>query len=73
AAPWGIVYATDAMAEPRVSLRGVFPETSHAPITYPAALVAGGDPKGADFLTFLGGPEMRAVFDAAGFLAVPTP
>ncbi|WP_299962625.1 molybdate ABC transporter substrate-binding protein [uncultured Roseobacter sp.] len=37
-APFGIVYASDAQAEPRVSLLGLFPEDSHPPIRYPAAL-----------------------------------
>jgi len=65
AAPLGVVYATDAAAEPRVSLLGVFPPDSHPPIVYPAAPVAGGD--GAAFLAFLRGPQARAVFEAQGF------
>ncbi len=40
-APLGIVYRTDAMAEPRVSVVGAFPSESHAAIVYPAAMVVG--------------------------------
>src|ERR1700730_6788422 len=35
-APLGIVYATDAAADPRVKIVGVFPEDTHPPIIYPA-------------------------------------
>ncbi|MCI5111712.1 MAG: molybdate ABC transporter substrate-binding protein [Marivita sp.] len=37
-APLGVVYATDAMAELRVVTAGVFPQDSHPPILYPAAV-----------------------------------
>ena len=40
-APLGIVYRTDAMAEPRVSIVDMFPPDSHPAIAYPAAMVAG--------------------------------
>ena len=36
-APLGIVYETDANADPAVKVIGAFPEDSHAPIVYPAA------------------------------------
>lgn len=36
----GIVYATDAHAEPKVRIVDTFPASSHPPILYPAALVA---------------------------------
>lgn len=39
-APYGIVYATDAAADPGVSIVGQFPAESHPPIIYPAALLA---------------------------------
>jgi len=65
----GIVYATDAKASgDKVLTAGVFPEDSHTPITYPAAIVAGkseGPAKG--FKAFLGSPEARAAFESAGF------
>lgn len=71
AAPWGIVYATDAQAEPRAHLRGVFPESSHSRITYPAAHVKGGDPTGLKFLDFLRTDPVALIFEEAGFQAVP--
>ncbi len=40
-APLGIVYATDAAAEPRVKVVGSFPADSHPPIIYPLAVTAG--------------------------------
>ena len=39
-APAGIVYQTDAAAEPNVKIIGTFPENTHPPIIYPAALTA---------------------------------
>ena len=67
-APLGIVYATDAGAEPRVSVLGVFPAESHAPIVYPAAVMAESEAEGAaPFLDFLEGTEARAIFTAHGF------
>ena len=36
----GIVYGSDARDEPRVGIAGVFPEDSHPPIVYPAAIIA---------------------------------
>ncbi len=37
-APLGIVYQTDAASDPNVVIVGNFPEDSHPPIIYPAAL-----------------------------------
>jgi molybdate transport system substrate-binding protein len=39
-APLGIVYASDAAADARVRIVGEFPPRTHAPIVYPAALLA---------------------------------
>ena len=44
-APLGIVYASDAMAEPGVTVIGTFPADSHPAITYPAALVKPAKPE----------------------------
>ncbi len=64
----GIVYATDAKADPMVRIVGVFPQSSHAPIVYPAARLAQGDsPAVRAFFDFLTGPQARAVFDRHGF------
>jgi molybdate transport system substrate-binding protein len=50
-APLGIVYETDAKADPRVAVVARFPETSHLPIVYPVALTASS--KSADAASFL--------------------
>ena len=64
----GVVYATDAAASKGVAVAGRFPESSHDPITYPIALVRGGDmPEARSLLGFLEGPEARQVFDRFGF------
>ena len=66
-APLGIVYETDAKAEPNVKTVGVFPENSHQPILYPAALTKDAKPAARDFLTYLSSPTARAVFVKDGF------
>ena len=67
-APYGIVYATDAKIAP-VRIVGRFPENSHSPIIYPVALTKSASPAARAFLTFLEGPEARAIFEKAGFTA----
>jgi molybdate transport system substrate-binding protein len=66
-APLGIVYETDAKAEPNVKIVGIFPESSHAPILYPAALTKDAKPEARGFLTYLSSPKAEAVFAKDGF------
>lgn len=69
-APLGVVYATDARAEPRVRVVAHLPARTHAPITYPAARVTSGDAaSAARFLAWLSSGEARAEFARAGFTA----
>lgn len=71
-APLGIVYATDAAADPRVRIVGVFPEDSHPPIIYPAALTADSkNPSAARLLEFLGSPAVMPIFEKEGFKVLP--
>ncbi len=63
-APLGIVYATDAMAEPGVRVVAEFPAESHPPITYPAAALT---EAGAPLMEFLQTPEAAEVFARHGF------
>ena len=64
----GIVYRTDAIAEPSVRIIGTFPAESHKPIVYPAAPVATSqNSDAAAFVNFLQSPKARAVFEAQGF------
>ena len=65
--PLGIVYATDAHAEPRVRVVGTFPQATHPRILYPAALTKA-SPAGRAVLDYLSGPKAMAVFAAEGFL-----
>ncbi len=68
AAPAGVVYATDAIAEPRVAVVATFPQGSHPPIVYPvAAIVDRDDQATRALLDHLRGPAARAVFEAQGF------
>lgn len=67
-APLGIVYETDARAEPRVRIVGAFPEASHPPILYPAALTPRAGPGAASFLAFLRSSAGQAIFRRFGFL-----
>jgi molybdate transport system substrate-binding protein len=67
-APLGIVYSTDAAAEPNVKIVGTFPEDSHPPIIYPAAVIK--DAKSADarpFLDYLKSTKARLSFEKQGF------
>jgi molybdate transport system substrate-binding protein len=67
-APAGIVYGTDAAVSKAVMVAGIFPASSHDPITYPFAVVKSGDtPDAHALLTFLAGPEAREVFVSRGF------
>ncbi len=67
--PLGVVYDTDARVEPKVRIVGLFPDSSHPPIVYPVALVAGSrNPGAAAFLKFLSGPRATAIFRGYGFI-----
>lgn len=63
----GVVYATDARVEPRVTVAFVFPEATHPPIVYPAAALSDAPAEARAFLDWCQGPEARAIFAAAGF------
>ena len=67
-APFGIVYTTDAAVEPKVRIVDLFPESTHPPIVYPAALTAQSKSAPAEgFLRALRGPAARALFEKYGF------
>ncbi len=67
-APLGIVYATDVAVSPSLAIAGTFPPDTHDPITYPFALVKGGDTaESRGFLQFVSGPEATAAFTKRGF------
>ncbi len=63
----GIVYETDAKVEPGTKIIGVFPDDSHLPIIYPAALTINAKPEAAQYLTFLRMQAAKSVFEGYGF------
>jgi len=66
--PYGIVYATDAYASKGVKIVGVFPAASHAPITYPIALLtASTSPDAEGFRRFLISGAGKTIFKRFGF------
>lgn len=68
AAPFGVVYATDAQASKGVRIVGLFPASSHRPITYPVALLKTSQHRDAEaFRRFLISREGRAIFARRGF------
>lgn len=67
-APLGVVYATDALAEPRVRVVGTVPPGSHQPIIYPLArLTRSANPEAEAFRRFLLSPAAKAIFRRFGF------
>ena len=71
-APLGIVYETDARAEPKVAIVARFPETSHPAIVYPVAVTAAAPHAAAAgrFLQALRSRASAAIFAREGFTAI---
>ena len=68
--PLGVVYRSDAQAEPRVDVVYNVPKTAHDPITYPAAAIT---EDGRAFLTLLSSPEASSIFENNGFAITEAP
>jgi molybdate transport system substrate-binding protein len=66
-APLGIVYETDALIEHKVKIVGLFPEDSHAPITYPVALTSVASAPSQALIDYLDGPAAQAAYRKYGF------
>jgi len=66
--PLGVVYRTDALAEPQVRILYDIPQETHSPITYPAAALSD---SGAAFMAHLQSDDARAVFARHGFKPLP--
>jgi molybdate transport system substrate-binding protein len=67
-APYGIVYQTDAAADPGVAIVGAFPEYSHPPIIYPVAILADSkSPAASAYLDFLKSDKAAPFFTEQGF------
>lgn len=65
----GIVYKSDAQNSEKAKIIATFPTESHAPIIYPAGIVASTQNQQAakEFLEFLQGPEAQDIFIQYGF------
>jgi molybdate transport system substrate-binding protein len=67
-APLGIVYRSDAVAEPAVKVIGVFPEDAHPPIVYPVGVTAdSSNSDAAEFVKYLQSAKARQLFEQQGF------
>lgn len=67
-APYGIVYQTDAAADPGVVVVGKFPEDTHPPIIYPIAVLTESKAKdAAAYLEFLKSAKAAPFFEKEGF------
>ena len=70
-APLGIVYQTDAVSDPGVRIVGTFPEDSHPPIIYPAAMTKdSNNASAADFLKYMRSPAAKPAFERQGFTVI---
>lgn len=70
-APLGIVYATDAVSDPSVTVVATFPADSHPPVIYPVALTKdSAHPDAAALLAYLRSPAARVYFERQGFSVI---
>lgn len=70
-APLGIVYATDAAADPAVRVLDTFPEDTHEPIVYPIALTAfSTNPQAKSLYDYIVSAKARAIFMKRGFTGI---
>ena len=68
-APLGIVYSSDAVVEPGVRTIATFPASSHPPIIYPIAVMAGSERlEAAALVDFLRSPAAAPAFERFGFI-----
>ncbi len=65
--PLGIVYTTDALVDSKVRVVDTFPANTHAPITYPAAVLQGARSEAATFVAFLASPATAETWKKYGF------
>jgi len=65
----GLVYATDAQISSKVRVVATAPESAHAPIVYPVAIVKGSHSEAAarKFVDYLASPAAQAIFQKHGF------
>lgn len=67
--PAGVVFGTEVAISDKIRLVDTFPEAMHTPITYPIAIVEGGDVEaGTKFLAFLKTDEVKAIWEKWQFV-----
>lgn len=70
-APYGIVYQTDAAADPGVKIVGTFPEDTHPAIIYPIAVLSSSKTPAAEaYLEYLKSDKAAPIFEKEGFTIV---
>ena len=70
-AAYGIVYASDAVGDDKVAVVGTFPQDSHKPIVYPAAVMTTSTaPEAQAFLDDLFSDAAVSIFTAQGFIVL---
>ena len=69
----GIVYATDAKADPGAKVIGTFPADSHPAIVYPVAATVAAKAGTADYLAFLRSTAAKTIFETYGFRFLVSP
>lgn len=69
----GIVYSTDAKAEPGVKIIGTFPADSHPAIVYPVAATTTAKPEASDYLAFLRSTAAKNILEKYGFKFLVSP
>lgn len=68
-APLGVVYGSDAQADPGVRVLATFPASSHPAIVYPVARIkASANSQAAAFVRWLHTPQAAAIFTRHGFI-----
>ncbi len=66
----GVVYESDAKAEPRVKIVAEFPLSSHKSIIYPAALIQNSKSDAREIIKYLRSPEGFSFFTESGFYPI---
>lgn len=69
----GIVYDTDARAEPGVKVVGHIPSNAHPAIVYPVAATVSAKPDAARYRAFLQSRAARTIFERHGFSVLIAP
>ena len=70
-APLGIVYRSDALVDNGVRVVDTFPDDTHAPIVYPAALTRSAQPAATAFMAYVVSQPAAQVFARYGFTVLP--